>query len=70
MSFENVGGAIEFAIEQVGWADKLTDPQRTVFVLALRGFLDMAAVERWSGRQRAWSRMRRSAPGSPIWDGA
>jgi hypothetical protein len=52
MSFENVCGKIEFAIEQVGWMDKLTDPQRTVFVLALRGCLDMAAVELIGGEPR------------------
>ena len=52
MAFENMGGGIEFSIEQIGWADKLTDPQRTVFVLALRGVLDMAAADRLGGRPR------------------
>lgn len=52
MAFENVAGKIEFSIDQVGWVDKLTDPQRTIFVLAFRGFLDMAAVERLDGKLR------------------
>jgi hypothetical protein len=52
MAFENMGGGIEFTLEEVGWADKLTEPQRAVFVLALRGLLDMAAVESIDGRPR------------------
>lgn len=52
LSFENVGGQIEATIDQVGWADKLTEPQRAAFVAALRGLLDMAAVERIDGRDR------------------
>jgi len=52
MAFENVGGGIEFSLEQVGWSDKLTEPQRAVFILALRGLLDMAAVERVGGQPR------------------
>jgi hypothetical protein len=55
LAFENVGGAIESAVEQVGWADKLTEPQRSTFVAALRGFLDMAAVERVNERTRVES---------------
>jgi hypothetical protein len=50
--FENVGGRIEATIEQLGWADKLTEPQRTAFTTALRGILDMAAAERVDGRGR------------------
>jgi hypothetical protein len=52
LAFENVGGKIEAAVEQVGWADKLTEPQRGAFVAALRGMFDMAAVERIDGRER------------------
>jgi hypothetical protein len=52
MAFENVYGKIDFSVEQVGWMDKLTGPQRTVFVLALRGCLDMAAVELIDGVPR------------------
>ena len=55
LAFENVSGAIEASIEQVGWADKLTEPQRAAFVAALRGFLDMAAVERIESRERVES---------------
>jgi hypothetical protein len=53
LAFENVGGQIEATVEQIGWADKLTEPQRAAFAAALRGFLDMAAVERVDGRRRA-----------------
>jgi len=52
LSFENVGGHVEATIDQVGWADKLTEPQRAAFVDALRGLLDMAAVERIDGHER------------------
>ncbi len=52
LAFENVSGQIEASIEQVGWADKLTEPQRGAFVAALRGLLDMAAVDRFNGRER------------------
>jgi len=55
MAFENVDGAIEASVEQVGWADKLTEPQRATLVIALRGLLDMAAVERVHDRARAES---------------
>ncbi|MBA4064773.1 MAG: hypothetical protein C0501_13875 [Isosphaera sp.] len=53
LSFENVGGRIAAAVEQAGWADKLTGPQAEVFVAALRGLLDMAAAERVDGRERS-----------------
>jgi hypothetical protein len=52
LALENVGGVIEAAVDQIGWADKLTEPQRGVFVAALRGILDMAAVERIDGQPR------------------
>jgi hypothetical protein len=52
LSFENVGGHVEATIDQVGWADKLTEPQRAAFVAALRGLLDMAAAERIDGHER------------------
>jgi hypothetical protein len=52
LAFENIGGVITASIEQVGWADKLTAPQLDAFVVALRGLLDMAAVERIDGRER------------------
>ncbi len=53
LAFENINGHIEASVEQSGWADKLTDPQRGVFLAALRGILDMGAVERIGGRDRA-----------------
>ena len=53
VAFETVDGIIEASIEEVGWVDKLTESQRAAFVVALRGFLDMAAVERIDRRERA-----------------
>jgi hypothetical protein len=53
LEFENINNQIEAHITHVGWADKLTEPQRVVFVAALRGLLDMAAVERVDGRDRS-----------------
>ena len=52
LSFENIGGKIEAAIEQVGWAGRLTEGQHGTLVATLRGLLDMAAVERIHGRER------------------
>jgi hypothetical protein len=52
LALENVGGTIEGSVARVGWADKLTDAQRAAFVFALRGLLDMAAAERFDGRER------------------
>jgi hypothetical protein len=53
LALENVGGQIEASVARVGWADKLTDAQRAVFVFALRGLLDEAAAARFDGRARA-----------------
>ncbi len=52
LALENVGGVIEGSIARIGWADKITDTQRAVFVFALRGLLDMAAATRFQGRER------------------
>jgi hypothetical protein len=52
LALENVGGIVEGFVEQVGWADKLTEPRRSLFIAALRGFLDMAAAERIDGHAR------------------
>jgi hypothetical protein len=52
LAFENIDNRIEAHIEQVGWADKLNEPQREAFVAALRGVLDMTAVERINNRDR------------------
>jgi hypothetical protein len=52
LSFENIGGKIEAFIEQVGWAAELTEPQRSEFLTALSGLLDMAAVVRFNGGDR------------------
>ena len=52
LSFENVGGRIEAFVDHLGWFDKLTESQRDEFVAALRGLLDMAAVECVEGRNR------------------
>lgn len=54
LALENVGGVIEASASRIGWADKLTDGQRAVFVFALRGLLDMAAVARYEARERAF----------------
>ncbi len=64
LAFENVGGRIEATVEQAGWADKLTEPQQTAFVAALRGVLDMAVVDRIDGRDRL-----EEAPAAPGFDG-
>jgi hypothetical protein len=64
LEFENVNGQIEAYISHIGWADKLTEPQRIVFVTALRGLLDMAAVERVDGHDRS-----EDAVGGPGFDG-
>jgi hypothetical protein len=64
LDFENVNGQIEACIAHIGWADKLTEPQRVVFVAALRGLLDMAAVECVDGRERS-----ADAVGGPGFDG-
>jgi hypothetical protein len=53
LALENVGGVIEASVARVGWADKLTDAQRAVFVFALRGLLDMAAAARYDGTERS-----------------
>jgi hypothetical protein len=60
VSSENVGGRIEATIDQAGWTDKLTDPQRRAFVAAMRGLLDMAAVEWIDGTKRS-----DESPGGP-----
>jgi hypothetical protein len=52
IAFENVGGEIEAAVAETGWADKLTDAQRGVLLYALRGLLDMGAAARYDGRDR------------------
>jgi hypothetical protein len=52
VAFEHVSGQIEAVVEQTGWVDKLTDHQRATFVAALRGLLDMAAVQTINGRPR------------------
>jgi hypothetical protein len=52
IAFENVDGHVEAAIEQTGWVDKLTVRQQALFIGALRGLLDMAAVETIQGRPR------------------
>ena len=48
-----MGGLIEASVAAPGWADKLTDAQRAVFVLALRGLLDMGAAARYDFMARA-----------------
>ncbi len=55
LALENVGGQIEASVPHAGWADRLTEPQRAVFVFALRGLLDMAAATRYDGRDRTES---------------
>jgi len=52
LSWENRGGKIAAIIEQPGWLDKLTESQRRTVLAALRGLLDMAAVELYDGRER------------------
>ena len=52
LALENVGGIVEAFVDQVGWGDKLTEPRRSHFIAALRGFLDMAAAERIDGHAR------------------
>ena len=52
LALENVNGEIEASVPHAGWADKLTEAQRAVFVFALRGVLDMAAATRYDGRER------------------
>ncbi|HEY2910406.1 MAG TPA: hypothetical protein VGI99_09170, partial [Gemmataceae bacterium] len=52
LSWENRGGKIAAAIEQPGWLDKLTESQRGTVLAALRGLLDMSAVELYDGRER------------------
>lgn len=52
LSVENINGHIEAFVDQVGWIDKLTEPQQSAFITALRGLLDMAAVEQIDGRIR------------------
>jgi hypothetical protein len=52
IAFENVGGLIEANVTSPGWADKLTDAQRAVFVFALRGLFDDAAAARYDARDR------------------
>lgn len=64
IAFENVDGQVEANIEQTGWVDKLTDKQRATFVAALRGLLDMAAVQTINGR----SRVEGPAPLGPGFD--
>lgn len=54
LALENVGGQIEASIARVGWADKLTDAQRGVFVFALRGLLDLAAAARYDFQVRTY----------------
>jgi hypothetical protein len=54
LALENVGGQIEGSVSRVGWADKLTDAQRSTVVFALRGLLDMAAAARFDGRDRTF----------------
>jgi hypothetical protein len=54
LALENVGGQIDASVARVGWADKLTDAQRAVFVFALRGVLDLAAAARYDGRVRTF----------------
>lgn len=52
LSWENRGGKIAAAIEQPGWLDKLTAPQRGVVLGAIRGLWDMGAAEIGDGRDR------------------
>ncbi|HEV3385014.1 MAG TPA: hypothetical protein VG097_09360, partial [Gemmata sp.] len=52
IAFENVNGHVEATREQTGWVDKLTERQQEIFIAALRGLLDMAAVETIQGRPR------------------
>ncbi|MBA4189174.1 MAG: hypothetical protein C0467_14345 [Planctomycetaceae bacterium] len=53
LGFENVCGTIEAHIDQIGWVDKLTEPQRAAFVASLRGMLDMGATDRVNGNDRS-----------------
>jgi hypothetical protein len=64
LAFENVGGRVEATVGPIGWADKLTEPQRAAFVGALRGFLDMAAAVVVDGRDRS----EEAAPGVGFGD--
>ncbi len=52
IAFENVNGQVDATIEQTGWIDKLTAQQHCLIIEALRGLLDMAAVETIGGRPR------------------
>jgi hypothetical protein len=53
MAFENRDGRIDAAAEQLGWFDKLTAGQRSAFVAAVRGLIDMSAAELLAGQERA-----------------
>jgi hypothetical protein len=52
LAFENRGGRVAADIDQSGWLDKLTAPQRGALLAALRGLLDMAAAELYRDRER------------------
>jgi hypothetical protein len=53
ISFENRGGRIAASIEQTGWLNKLTAPQREAVLAAVRGLFDMAAAELYVDRERS-----------------
>jgi hypothetical protein len=55
LSFENIAGSIEATIDQLGWVDQLTTVQQATLVAALRGVLDLAAVDRYAGQERVES---------------
>jgi hypothetical protein len=52
IALENVNERVEARVEQMGWVDKLTIQQNALLVRALRGLMDMAAVEIINGKQR------------------
>ena len=52
ISFENIDNRVDAVIEMTGWVDKLTVQQQVLFIEALRGLLDMSAVETISGCPR------------------
>jgi hypothetical protein len=52
VAFENVGGTIEATIAAPGWTDRLSAPQRSVLVFALRGLFDLGAAARFGSVAR------------------
>jgi hypothetical protein len=64
IAFENVTDRVEATVEQTGWVDKLTVQQHALLIRALRGMMDMAAVEAIDGKPRVDG----STPLGPAFD--